>query len=209
MAAAERSPARKSSQSGQSDGREQIGLSNVRTGTRPRALSAVGRAPVWAVVAVLAGATPAHAAGGLHLWPPDWMALGLILLAFVLLIVPVNRLVFVPLLRAMDEREDRIVGARRRGEKLEHDAEKVLERYERSVREAREAAELDRRSQIEKARGDHNALTAAARSEAEAEVERSRGEIQQSLEEARGALRASAEPLAREAAARILGRSLS
>lgn len=162
-----------------------------------------------AALILLVGAAPAHAAGGLHLWPPDWQALGLILLAFVLLVTPINHLVFKPLFRAIDEREERIAGSRRRGEKLEQDADDVLERYQRAVREARESAEQDRRGQIEAARGEHGAVTAEARSEAEAEVERSRADIQQSLEAARSALRASAEPLAREAAARILGRSLS
>jgi F0F1-type ATP synthase membrane subunit b/b' len=77
------------------------------------------------------------------------------------------------------------------------------------VREARESAELDRRSHVENARNEHASVTDAARAEAEAEVERSRGEIGRSLGEARSALRESTEPLAREAAARILGRSLS
>jgi F-type H+-transporting ATPase subunit b len=192
-------------QSGDPGGREQSGLKKART----RNGWIVRTAPAAAALTLLAHAGPAHASGGLHLWPPDWTALGLILVAFILLISPLNALIFKPLFRAIDEREDRIAGARRRGEKLEKDAEQVLERYQREVREAREAAEQDRRSQIERARSEHQTLTEAARGEADAEVGRSRAEIRRSFEEARSALRTSAQPLAHEAAARILGRSLS
>ncbi len=160
-------------------------------------------------VASFAAAAPAQAAGGLHLWPPDWATFGLLLLAFLVMLVPMNALIFKPLFAAMDAREDRIAGARRRGEKLETDAAEVLERYQTAVRGARDEAEQDRRTRIEEARAERGSITDAARGEAEAEVERSRGDIQRSLDEARSSLRESGEALAREAAERILGRSLS
>ena len=52
-------------------------------------------------------------------------------------------------------------------------------------------------------------MTARAREDAEREIAQSQGELQASLEEARTGLRSTAEQLARQAAERILGRTVS
>ncbi len=165
-----------------------------------------------AVALVLGGALllsgPAYAEGKLELLP-DPTLLALLLIGFALLVFPVHVFVFRPLLQVLDERADRIDGAKRRAEQLARDAEAALARYREMVREERESAERERRAQLEAARGEHSAIAGAARSEAGSASERSRVEIAEALEEARGKLRRAAEQLAREAAERILGRSLS
>lgn len=166
----------------------------------------VTRIPVLA--GVLLTALPAHAAeGGLEIFP-DWRV-GILIAFFVLLILPVNALLFRPLLRVLDERHARIEGARERATSLARRADEVLAQYESAVSEARESAEQDRRGRLDEARRDQTRATAAARAEAERELARARSEVEAALAQARDQLRREAEPLARAAAAQVLGRSLS
>jgi F-type H+-transporting ATPase subunit b len=172
--------------------------------------SSVQRVARIALVGAVLLALPASAfaAGGeLQLVPDVRMTLTLIVL-FILLIAPANRLIFQPLLRVLDEREERTAGTRARAARLEEEAREVLERYELEVARTREEAEQQRRSALERARGESQDLTGAARREAEQALERARGELATALEQARGGLRGGAEELAREAAARVLGRPL-
>jgi F-type H+-transporting ATPase subunit b len=165
-----------------------------------------------AAAITIAAATWARAAGaaegGLVLMPDPWLLFGLIVF-FALLIAPVDRLLFQPLLRVLDERAQRIEGTRARASRLVRQAEELLGRYERSIGETRDEAELQRKGALEAARAQGNARTGSARGEAEREIEAARGEIGAALVGARAALRAEARELANEAAARVLGRPLS
>ncbi len=180
-------------------------IQNARRHT-PRCFRAGSTAVAIAALTLIAD--PAHAAGALNLIP-DLVPLLLIMAAFLLLIVPLNQLLFKPLFGVLDEREARIAGARRRGDQLQEQAEEVLGRYQESVRLVRDESEADRRRQIERARQEHSTITAEARTSAEDEVERGREAIRSSLGDAREQLRSSAESLARDAAQQILGRSLT
>lgn len=171
-------------------------------------------APKAGAAGLLAGslpllASPAHASGGELVLLPDPITIGVLIVVFALLIGPVNALLFKPVFRVLDRREDKIGGARRRAERLERHADGVLADYEGAVRGAREEAELERRAQIDEARSEHASLTAAAREEAERELERARAELGRSLADARAALRSQGQELARAAAERVLGRALS
>ncbi len=179
------------------------------------AANADGVGPIgWAgrglplLVAVCLLAAPASAAGGaLELVPDPLMVLVLVAL-FLVLILPVNVLLFKPIFRVLDERDSQLEGTRRRAARLQEEAEAVLNRYEDSVRTVREEAEQQRRTRLEEARTEGASTTGSARSQAESEVERARRAISSSLEAARTTLRAEAEDLARQVAARVLGRSL-
>jgi F-type H+-transporting ATPase subunit b len=161
------------------------------------------------VVAATVIASTARASEGLVLEPDFEFTLPLLIVVFLLLIVPINRLIFRPVFQVLDLRKDRIDGNRSRAEMLSKQAEEVLARYERSVREVREDAERRRREQLEAARSETAQRTAEARAGAERDFGRAREEIAAALDQARASLRAEAEDLANEAAARILGRSLS
>lgn len=150
----------------------------------------------------------AHAAGSLNLIPslPTLIAL---LVGFVILIFPLNALIFQPLFSVLDERASRIEGARKRAGQLEGEASDVMHRYRDSIRSVRKESEASRQEQLVEARLEQSSITDDARGEAEAEVARARQEIESSLDEARASLEASAQGLAGAAAERILGRSLS
>ena len=147
------------------------------------------------------------AEGGLVLTPQPDLLIAL-LVFFLLLVVPVHKVLFAPLLRVLDEREEKIAGTRARAEKLERNASETLARYQSSVRQTRDEAELERRATLEEVRREAQRETAAARSEAEGRIEAARTEVDTALESARGGLRAQAEELARQAASQVLGRAL-
>jgi len=164
-------------------------------------------AATLAVLLLTAGAASASE-GGIVLWPDPVMLVVMIVL-FSLLLVPVNALLFRPLLRVLDLRLERTTGTRERAEKLAASADEILAKYEKAVADVRIEAEQARRAELATARGETNARTAAARAEAEREIERARNEVSAALADARSRLRAEAEPLAREAASRVLGRVIS
>lgn len=153
-------------------------------------------------------AAPAQAAGGLVLLPETTL-LVVLLVAFSLLVFPVNALVFKPLFRVLALREERIAGARQRAAELERDAADVLARYRQAIRDVREEAEQSRRAGLEEARTEHGGVAAAARSQAESVLQAGREELDAWLDQARDELRGSADSLARTAAERVLGRSIS
>jgi len=168
----------------------------------------------WGWIGALAtgvfAATPAVAAeGGLVLMPDFERTLPLLLLAFVLLIYPVNALIFRPIFKVLEERDRKIAGNRENARRVEGEADEILERYERAVRDAREQAEATRKSALENTRREYAEQTQGVRSQAEQEVGRAREEIERVLTETRSGLRVQAEQLASEAASRILGRTLS
>lgn len=162
--------------------------------------------PAW--VAGMLVALPAHASEGLVLMP-DLFVTGVLLVAFVVIIFPLNRLIFQPLQRVMDEREDRIDGARRRADSVEQQAEEALARYEESIRTAYDDATAERRRQIVAAREELARVTGQAKTEAEQEAARARESLSASVSQARDSLREGAAELANLAAERILGRGLN
>ncbi len=162
--------------------------------------------PVAAVLLVPAAAQAAE--GGLTIFP-DPVQLVILLVLFMLLIVPANRLLFEPLLGVLDERDKQIEGARERAAGVAAEADRVLGEYEASIGEARKSAEGERRKALDEARREQSRVTAEARGSAEEELARARSGVAEALEQARSELRGQSEQIAREAASQVLGRSLS
>jgi len=155
----------------------------------------------------LLGALPAHAAAeSLEIFPDE--RIFYLIALFVLMVFPVNKLLFHPIFRVLDERDARIEGARKRADEVGAQAEATLDRYRSAVRSAREEAEGGRRELLQQARREQADLTGSVRNEAEVEINRAREEVAGALVDARSRLREQAQELAREAAARVLGRSL-
>ena len=160
-------------------------------------------------LAVFGLAGNAAASGDELVLLPDIPTMLALIAFFVLLVFPMNRLLFRPIFATLDAREERIAGTRARAEKLAAEAEATLASYESSVRTAREEAERGRKVVLGEARDGAQQQLQVARADAEAEFERASGEIASALESARGSLRSDAEALASEAATTVLGRPLS
>ncbi len=177
---------------------------------RPAAIGATAmiRCVRWGVLALCSlSAGTASASGGLKL-APEWPIYFSLLIGFVFLIAPLNALIFRPLFRVLDERDQRITGARVRAEQLAEQAEALTDRYRGEIRQTREESEVARREQLDAARSEQASITGSARTEAETEVARARDEITASLVEARETLRTASQDLATVAAERILGRTI-
>jgi F-type H+-transporting ATPase subunit b len=192
-------------------GASQRGVVSARSALTP--VNRVAGAPLLAAMIVTFAtfamtATPALAADALVLEPDFPLILGLIV-GFVVLMFPANQLIFKPIFQALDERDERIQGARSRAGQIQRDADGVLSDYETRIREARADADSARKEQIAAARSEQAQVTATARSEAEARIEQARATLAGDLETAREQMRSSAQELARSAAEQILGRSLS
>ncbi len=147
--------------------------------------------------------------GGLELIP-DWRFELPLLVAFFAALVPVvNRVLLRPLLRVLEARAERTEGARKRASLLEEQVRALLARYDGSIADTRSSAEAARRELLEQARRRVAEQTAAARADAEQQIGRARLEVGSALAQARASLRAQSVELAREAVARVLGRSVA
>ncbi len=188
------------------------------TSRRTLALVAIGIALI---------ASPAVAAGDLSIFPDliedalygtyggeiaanplrsTWLQL---VLVFVVIVFPLNALLFRPLLRTLEQRGEKIEGARSRASALAKQANEVFGRYEAAVGVARRDAENVRRKTLETARSEQTRIGSAARSSAEREVAAARAGVAGAVDAARAALRDETERLAREVAAKVLGRPLA
>ncbi|HJO24287.1 MAG: ATP synthase F0 subunit B [bacterium] len=145
---------------------------------------------------------------GLELIPDHRLLIGLVIF-FVLLIFPVNTLLFQPIFAALEARRERIEGTRARAEELEAEAKAALTRYEHAVQQVRNEAEQARKATLASARAVFQNETQDARAETESTLDNARQEIGRELESARETLGQRADALAREAAATVLGRSLT
>jgi len=168
-------------------------------------------APVLVSAALLGlfGALPARAAEhGLQIIPEPKPLLALLLL-FLVLVPLLDRVLFTPLLRVLDEREARIAGARSRAGELAEQSLELLARHDAAVAAVREEANAERLKSLGNARLAHQEAVAAAREQAEREIVATRTDVEGTLAAARARLRRDAEPLAREIAERLLGRGLA
>jgi F-type H+-transporting ATPase subunit b len=169
----------------------------------------LSRGVACALGAALA-AGPALASEGNIVLMPDWGGrLPALILLFALLVYPLHALLFRPVLRALDAREERIAGTRARAHKLAGEADALLARYEEAIRETREEAERERVASLGEARARSAAAAAEARARSEREIDAARQRIAEEAARARESLRPQVATLAREAAARVLGRPLS
>ena len=160
------------------------------------------------VPGLLIAPATASAAEGLEIFP-DFQQLAILIVLFAALVYPVNAWLVRPLLRVLEDREERIDGARDRAARVTERAEESLSRYRADIDTAKAEAEQQRRRLVEEARDEQTQLTRAARSEAEQRIEAARAEVGSALGQARTSLRGDAEVLARQAVERILGRAVA
>ncbi len=168
------------------------------------------RRPIAVALCLLMGMLAAgsvQASADLVLIPSPPTLISLIVL-FIVLIFPLNALIFRPVFQTLDERDRRIAGARERADEVSKEADEVFDRYRTELSSARSAAEQSRREAVENAREEQARVTAAARTAAEQKVEQGRSELMASLEQARSDMGGHVRELADAAAQQILGRAL-
>jgi F-type H+-transporting ATPase subunit b len=163
---------------------------------------------LFAVTAMAVTAAPSVASAADLNLSPRWPYVALNLVAFGLLIYPVNRLLIAPLLHLFEEREKRTAGAVEEAARLEGEAGALGGQLEAQVSEARARAQARRSSIMADAESQERELLQAASADAAKTIEAARASIGADLAIARAALQGDARTLAAEAATRLLGRPL-
>ena len=157
---------------------------------------------------VAAAALPSVAsAADLNLLP-RWPFVATNILVFALLILPVNHLLIRPLLRLIEEREQRTSGSLEEARRLDSEASALGVELDARLLEARARAQGRRAAIMADAEAQERALLQAASSDAAQSIESVRTSIAADLVTARASLHGDARALAGEAAARLLGRPM-
>ncbi len=130
------------------------------------------------------------------------------LVNFLLLMFLLNRLLFKPMLRVLDERRERTEGRRQAAEQRDAQAEAVWADYQEKIQQARVEADRIRSDLIRRAEAERQKIVEEAAAEAEKNVAQIRARIQAEARDARAVLEKDARALAGGIAERILGRSV-
>ena len=159
-------------------------------------------------LAVAVSALPDAASAATFTLFPHWPSVGLNIVIFLVLIWPVNKLLIQPMLHLIEERESRTTGALDRAAELEAKTRETAAQIEARLAETRARAQARRTAILAEAETQERALLSAAANDAASAIESVRSAVAAELSSARNALEGDARTLAREAAARLLGRAL-
>jgi F-type H+-transporting ATPase subunit b len=128
---------------------------------------------------------------------------------FVVLLLILKPLLFDPMMRLFEEREERIDRTIEKARKTDEASAKALSKYEAILAKAREAGSVERdqiRAQGAKKEAE---VTAQVRAQTAATLEQGRAVIATETKEARAKLEAEAAGLGRAIASRVLGREVT
>jgi len=128
------------------------------------------------------------------------------LAVFLVLMFLLNRILFRPMVRVLDERHDRTAGRREKAAQLDAEAESMLASYQARVQEARAEADRARMALVRQGEAERQKLLDAAAADAEKTVATIRARVRSEAADARKDLHQEADRLAAAAATRILGR---
>jgi F-type H+-transporting ATPase subunit b len=139
---------------------------------------------------------------------PDLSVLWVIFFVLLLTVI-LDRLLFKPILRVIEERERAIKSARELAERSATEAKAATAEFERKTAEARGEIYRQMDEMRRAALAERSEILTRTRAEAEAEVAAAAATLQSETEEAKRRLSADADALGAAAAERILGRRAS
>ena len=139
---------------------------------------------------------------------PDLSVLWVIFFVLLLTVI-LDRLLFKPILRVIEERERAIKSARELAERSATEAKAATAEFERKTAEARGEIYRQMDEMRRAALAERSEILTRTRAEAEAQVAAAAATLQSETEEARRRLSADADALGAAAAERILGRRAS
>jgi F-type H+-transporting ATPase subunit b len=175
-------------------------------GLVPRA----AQAPVLAVVAALAFPAGVHAAegGGGSLIEVNW-TLGVQLISFLLLLAVLTKLLYRPLVGALEGRSAAIQQQLAEAQGAREEAERALGAMEERIRTAQAEAQALRERTLREAAELRERLSAEARQEATRLIEAAQVQVNQDVRRARAELRSEVGVLATQIAERLIRKSLN
>jgi F-type H+-transporting ATPase subunit b len=127
------------------------------------------------------------------------------LVSFFVLAYLLNRLLFEPFGRLLEEREQRTAGDQDLAASGREEAQRMNERYEQELKASRAQAQVAAEEVRSQARVDEAAILEKAREEAASNLAVLRKEVWQSRDEARSSLKAQSEEMADEMVKAVLG----
>lgn len=131
------------------------------------------------------------------------------ILLFVVLGFALKPLLFDPMMRLFEEREERIDRTIEKARKTDEASAKALAKYEAILAKAREAGALERETLRQQGAKKEAEVTAQVRSQTAATLEQGRAAIANEAKEAKAKLQLEAVSLGRAIASRVLGREVT
>ncbi len=131
------------------------------------------------------------------------------LINFLILMVLLDRILFRPMLRILEERRERTEGRRRQAERIDAEAEAIWADYQEKIQQAKTEADRLRAQIIRRAEAERQKLLTQVAEESEKRLAEIRARVRGEMEEARKALEADARTLAQGMAEKLLGRRLA
>lgn len=128
---------------------------------------------------------------------------------FVLLWLILNRVLFQPYLRLLEERERRTSGAEHDSADLEREGTRLRAEYEDRILSAQTAAYAEKERLLQGVRAEREKTLAGARQEATQTLERARREIASAVEAERNLAASESAQIAAVMASKALGRSVN
>jgi len=127
---------------------------------------------------------------------------------FLVLMVILDRVLFKPMLRVIEERKARTEGRRKAAAQADAEAGSIWESYQKKIAEARAGAEVTRMEVIRKAEGEAAKISETATHESEKTLAEMRARVRADADSAKAAVKGEVEAMARSMAEKILGRAV-
>jgi len=131
------------------------------------------------------------------------------IILFIVLGLILNRILFQPYLRLLEERERRTIGAEHDSADLEHEGARLRAQYEEKIAQAQSAAYAAKDAILQEARQQREKILGQARAEAASKLEQARREIALALEKEKALAAAETATVAGEMVSKVLGRKVA
>lgn len=131
------------------------------------------------------------------------------IILFVALWLILNKILFQPYLRLLEERERRTIGAEHDSADLEHEGARLRAQYEEKIAQAQTAAYAAKDAILQEARQQREKILGQARAAAASKLEQARREIALALEKEKALAAAETATVAGEMVSKVLGRKVA
>jgi F-type H+-transporting ATPase subunit b len=131
------------------------------------------------------------------------------IILFIVLGLILNKILFQPYLRLLEERERRTIGAEHDSADLEYEGARLRAQYEEKIAQAQTAAYAAKDAILQEARQQREKILGQARAEAASKLEQARREIALALEKEKALAAAETATVAGEMVSKVLGRKVA
>jgi F-type H+-transporting ATPase subunit b len=128
---------------------------------------------------------------------------------FIVLFIGLKPILFDPMLKLFEEREKRTLGAKKDAREMDQKSAGAQAKYEAEMQKARGAANAERDKLRAEGQKAENEILAKVRASTSQTMEEGRKRTAGEVAQARAQLKADAQALAKDLAARVLGREVS